>query len=101
MKKQYQYIGREYTMVRIEADDQEKSKVVNGEIIESSREDEKYFTRNGFVLLGDDNTEVFSEEEVVEETTETSEEVTEEIQTEEEVVEETTETSKNTPKKSK
>ena len=88
-------------MVRIEADDQEKSKVVNGEIIESSREDEKYFTRNGFVLLGDDNTEVFSEEEVVEETTETSEEVTEEIQTEEEVVEETTETSKNTPKKSK
>ena len=52
MKKQYQYIGAEYTIVKVEADDQEKTKVVNGEIVESSREDEKYFTRNGFVLLG-------------------------------------------------
>ena len=51
MKKQYQYIGAEYTMVKVEADEQEKTKVVNGEIVESSREDEKYFTRNGFQLV--------------------------------------------------
>jgi hypothetical protein len=58
MKKQYQYIGAEYTMIKVEADDQEKTKVVNGEIVESSREDEKYFTRNGFVLLGEVDSEL-------------------------------------------
>ena len=83
MKKQYQYIGAEYTMVKVEADDQEKTKVVNGEIVESSREDEKYFTRNGFVLLG---TEAWEEIEAI---------------WEEEVVKDTAEASKNTSKKSK
>ena len=41
-------------MVHIEKNDDERTKVVNGEIIESSREDEGYFTNNWFVLLDEE-----------------------------------------------
>lgn len=47
--KQFQYIGSDYTMARLE-DGGEKIKVVDGEIVESNRE-ENYFTKNNFVLL--------------------------------------------------
>lgn len=72
--KQYQYAGGDYTMVRLE-DGGEKIKVVDGEIVESDRE-ENYFTKNNFVLLGETEAE---------EGKTTAEEITEEVP---EVVEE-------------
>lgn len=43
---QYQYIGLWHTYISLVVGE-EKVKVVNGEIVESER-DEKLFTRNGF-----------------------------------------------------
>ena len=64
-------------MVRLE-DGGEKIKVVDGEIVESDRE-ENYFTKNNFVLLGKTDEGENTAEEVVEEITEEVSEVVEEV----------------------
>lgn len=73
--KQYQYAGGDYTMVRLE-DGGEKIKVVDGEIVESDRE-ENYFTKNNFVLLGETDDGETTDEEITEEVPEVVEEAIE------------------------
>lgn len=50
----YQYIGTEYTMIRL-VDGEEKQKVVQGEIIETDRFTEKQMLRSGFQVINDEN----------------------------------------------
>lgn len=45
----YQYVWREYTLIFLK-DWEKKVKVVEGEIVESDR-DEKYFTSNRFIEI--------------------------------------------------
>ncbi len=62
-------------MVRLE-DGGEKIKVVDGEIVESDRE-ENYFTKNNFVLLGETDDGETTDEEITEEVPEVVEEAIE------------------------
>lgn len=49
MAKTYQYIGAEYTMIRLK-DGEDKVKVTQGEIVDTDRFSEKQMLRSGFQI---------------------------------------------------